>query len=239
MSNTLNPRAGAKERRFFDALRDLFVGAKVDGESGYINLMRIKARYFEQMVEPALNKDVGDALKTFPDFREELFDKLNAFFSRYFSKSGSICFAYTPQHMSVYEKVYTDEQDVVLFWKTHMLYYVKTDRLFRDLKVEVEDAVFFFDCTALQHKKSNEKRELVHAFDKVEKDGTIRLTVSYSERGRQTKTEDILKALKKEGKAVKEAVLERAMRVFGRQSEVDYFINKDARGFLRDSWGLR
>ena len=31
--------------------------------------------------------------------------------------------------MSVYEKVYTDEQDVVLFWKTHMLYYVKTDRL--------------------------------------------------------------------------------------------------------------
>jgi hypothetical protein len=24
----------------------------------------------------------------------------------------------------------TDDRDVVLFWKTHMLYYVKTDRLF-------------------------------------------------------------------------------------------------------------
>ena len=94
------PKVGPKERRFLDALRDLFVGAKVDGESGYINLMRIKAGYFEHAVEPALMKDIAEALKPSPDFREELFDKLNAFFSRYFSKSGSICFAYTPQHMS-------------------------------------------------------------------------------------------------------------------------------------------
>ncbi len=238
MPDTLNPRSGPKERRFFDAIRDLFVGAKVDGESGYINLMQIKAGYFERMVEPALHKDVGEAVKTFPDFREELFDKLNAFFSRYFSKSGSICFAYTPQHMSVYEKVYTDEQDVVLFWKTHMLYYVKTDRLFRDLKADIDGTTFFFDCTALQHKKSNEKRELVYAFEKIENDGVVRLVVTYSERGRITKTEDILKALKKEGKLVKEAVLEKAMRVFARQSEVDFFINKDARGFLREQFDL-
>ena len=36
-------KPGPKERRFLDALRDLFVGVKVDGQSGYINLMRIKA----------------------------------------------------------------------------------------------------------------------------------------------------------------------------------------------------
>lgn len=231
-------KTGPKERRFLDALRDLFVGAKVDGESGYINLMRIKAAYFERMVEPVLLKDITAALKTFPDFREELFDKLHAFFTRYFSKSGSICFAYTPQHMGVYERVYTDEQDVVLFWKTHMLYYVKTDRLFRDLKVEIGDHTFFFDCTALQHKKSNEKRELLFTFEKVEKDGAIRLAASYSERGRITKTEDILKELKKAATKVTEADLERAMRIFGRQSEVDYFINKDARSFLREQFDL-
>ena len=231
-------KTGPKERRFLSALRDLFVGAKVDGESGYINLMRIKAAYFERMVEPVLMKDITTALKTFPDFREELFDKLHAFFTRYFSKSGSICFAYTPQHMGVYERVYTDEQDVVLFWKTHMLYYVKTDRLFRDLKVEIGDHTFFFDCTALQHKKSNEKRELLFTFEKVEKDGAIRLAASYSERGRITKTEDILKELKKAATKVTEADLERAMRIFGRQSEVDYFINKDARSFLREQFDL-
>lgn len=231
-------KTGPKERRFLSGLRDLFVGAKVDGESGYINLMRIKAAYFERMVEPALMKDIAAALKTFPDFREELFDKLHAFFTRYFSKSGSICFAYTPQHMGVYERVYTDEQDVVLFWKTHMLYYVKTDRLFRDLKVEIGDHTFFFDCNALQHKKSNEKRELVFGFEKIEKDGAIRLAASYSERGRITKKEDILKELKKARTKVTEADLDRAMRIFGRQSEVDYFINKDARSFLREQFDL-
>ena len=192
-------KAGPRERRFLDALQDLFVGAKVDGQSGYINLMRIKAAYFQKVVEPALMADIAAGLKDFPEFREEFFDKLHSFFSRYFSRSGSICFAYTPQHMSVYEKVYTDEQDVVLFWKTHMLYYVKTDRIFRDLKVDMEGRTFFFDCADLRHKKANEKRELVFALDKVEQDGAIRLGVTYSERGRKTKTDEILKALKKAG----------------------------------------
>jgi len=36
-----------REQKFFNALRDVFVGAKVEGESGYINLMRIKSRYYE------------------------------------------------------------------------------------------------------------------------------------------------------------------------------------------------
>lgn len=231
-------KPGPKERRFLDALRDIFVGVKVDGQSGFINLMRIKAAYFQKVVEPALMEDIAKALRDSPEFREELFDKLYSFFSRYFSRSGSICFAYTPQHMSVYEKVYTDEQDVVLFWKTHMLYYVKTDRLFRDLKIDVDGQTFFFDCAGLEHKKANEKRELVFAFDQAEPNGAIRLLVTHSERRRITKTEDILKALKKADRPVREAALDKAMKVFARQSEVDYFINKDARAFLREQFDL-
>ena len=34
--------------------------------------------------------------------------------------SGSIYFQHTPAHKNIYEKVYTDDRDVVLFWKTHM-----------------------------------------------------------------------------------------------------------------------
>ncbi|MDP3851413.1 MAG: site-specific DNA-methyltransferase [Luteolibacter sp.] len=203
--------------------------------------MRIKATYFQKAVEPVLFEDISTALKPFPEFREELFDKLHAFFSRYFSRSGSICFAYTPQHMSVYERVYTDEQDVVLFWKTHMLHYVKTDRLFNDLNVELDGHSFFFDCSGMELKKSNEKRELVYTFEKVEKKKdaqTARLTVAYSQSGRKTKTDDILKALHKAGMKVTEATLDKAMRIFGRQSEVDYFINKDAGGFLREQFDL-
>jgi adenine-specific DNA-methyltransferase len=234
-------KAGPKERRFLDALRELFVGAKVDGQSGYVNLMRIKAKWFREAVEPGFLEEVVGALKPFPEFREELFDKLNAFFSRYFTRSGSICFAYTPQHMSVYERVYTDEQDLVLFWKTHMLHYVKTDRLFTDLSVEIDGHAFFFDCSAMAHKKANEKRELIYTFEKIEKKKdaeTIRLSVDYSERGRKTKTEEILKAIHKGGIKIAEATLEKALRLFGRQSEVDYFINKDAGGFLSEQFDL-
>jgi len=57
--------------------------------------------------------------------------------------SGSIYFQHTPAHKNIYEKVYTDDRDVVLFWKTHMLYYVKTDRLFNSLEVEVDDRNLF------------------------------------------------------------------------------------------------
>jgi adenine-specific DNA-methyltransferase len=46
----------SKEQRFYDALEDIFVGAKVEGESGYINLMRIKSRYYEEGVFPNLKR---------------------------------------------------------------------------------------------------------------------------------------------------------------------------------------
>jgi hypothetical protein len=70
-----------REQKFYNALRDIFVGAKVEGESGYINLMRIKSRYYEQGIRKKLEKDIDEALKPFPDFREELFDKSYTLFS--------------------------------------------------------------------------------------------------------------------------------------------------------------
>ena len=90
------------ENQFFEALRDIFVGAKVEGDSGFINLMHIKSRYYTQGVFPLLQKDINAALKPFPDFREELFDKLYTFFQRYFSESGSIYFPLylpAPEHL--------------------------------------------------------------------------------------------------------------------------------------------
>jgi adenine-specific DNA-methyltransferase len=226
-----------KEEKFYNALKDIFVGAKVEGESGYINLMRIKSRYYEKGVFPKLQNDIEEALKPFPEFKEELFDKLYTFFHRYFSESGSIYFRYTPIHQNVYEKIYTDDKDVILFWKTHMLYYVKTDRLFKNLEVEIDGFKFFFDVSTLEHKKAFEKREIIYEFKEI-KDGTIVFNVFYSERNRTTKTEEILKALNKGGIKITEDVLEKAFRVFEKQSEVDYFINKNAKEFLREQFNI-
>ena len=228
----------SKEQRFYDALKDIFVGAKVEGESGYINLMRIKSRYYEEGVFPKLQKDIDEALKPFPEFREELFEKLYTFFNRYFSESGSIYFRYTPIHQNVYEKIYTDDKDVMLFWKTHMLYYVKTDRLFKNLEVEMDGLKFFFDVSKLEHKRANEKRTIIFEFKEKRKDEVIVFTVLYSEKGKITKIDDILRGLKKEGVTTTEDTLEKAFRVFEKQSEVDYFINKNAKEFLREQFSI-
>jgi len=227
-----------KEQKFYDALKDIFVGAKVEGESGYINLMRIKSRYYEKGAFPKLQVDIEKALKPFPEFREEFFDKLYTFFNRYFSESGSIYFRYTPIHQNVYEKVYTNDKDVILFWKTHMLYYVKTDRLFNNLKVEINGFKFFFDVSTLEYKKANEKREIVYEFEEKRKDGIIVFNVFYSERGKKTKITDILRALNREGVRITEDSLENAFRVFEKQSEVDYFINRNAKEFLKEQFNI-
>jgi len=35
-----------KEQKFYKALQDVFIGAKIEGEGGFINLMRIKSGYY-------------------------------------------------------------------------------------------------------------------------------------------------------------------------------------------------
>lgn len=244
---------GAKEQQFFDALQDVFIGVPVEGESGYINLMRIKARYFQEVLKPHLHRTVQDEIarlneEGFTDLlkvREEIFDKLYTFFRRYFNESGSLGLFFTPYHQSVYERVYTDDRDVVLFWKTARLYYVKTDRLFRSMDVEVDRFRFHFDVSGLEHKRANEKRELVYAFRERREDSTFVLTVAYSEKGARTKVEDIRRAIrdalglqKYTSQVPSEEDLERAFRIFERQAEVDYFICKDARAFLREQFDL-
>ena len=227
-----------KEEKFYRALADIFVGVPVEGESGYINLMKIKSRYYQNGVFPRLQKDIEEALKPFPEFKDELFDKLYTFFSRYFSESGSIYFNYTPIHQNIYEKVYTDDRDVILFWKTHMLYYVKTDRLFRNLETEIDGFKFSFDVSTIEHKKANEKRDIIYDFKGKKDDGTLICSVHYTEKGRKTRAEDILKTLSKQGVKINEDILERAFRVFEKQSQVDYFINKNAGEFLKEQFNI-
>ena len=225
------------ESRFFEALKDVFIGAEVEGESGYINLMRIKSKYFDKIFK-LLQNEIDEKTKGFPEFKEELFDKLYSFFKRYFSESGSIYFRHTPFNERIYERVYTDNRDVVMFWKTHMLYYVKTDIQPKSMEVVVEDVKFFFDVSKLQHKKAWEKRELIYELKEVREDGTIVFYVFYSERGRKTKGNEILRELRKKGINLNEEILEKAFRVFEKQNEVDYFINKNARRFLKEQFDL-
>lgn len=227
----------SKEQKFYKVLQEVFIGANIEGKGGFLNLMSIKSNYYSK-IERLLKADIEKALEKYPSFRDELFDKLYSFFSRYFTQSGSIYFNSTPFHSNVYEKVYTDEKDVILFWKTHMLYYVKTDRIFRSFPVEFDGLKFYFDASKTEIKRANEKRSLIFELNEVREDGTIVFAVQYSEKGTKTKTDEILKELKKKGIGISEEQLERAFRIFEKQSEVDFFINKNAKAFLQEQFKL-
>ena len=235
----------SKEYKFYNVLKNIFIGAQIEGNSGYVNLMHIKSQYYREFKKQLATDILEKLSKVGDEFEEELYNKLYTFFKKYFSESGSIYFSYTPLQERVYERIYRDDKDVMLFWKTHMLYYVKTERLYQNMDFQDEDNLiwYYFDVSELEHKKNNEKKELVFEYENsFRKDARkIFFKVRYAENGSKTKTEDILKKIKKTTRdfgGYKEEELKRALGIFRKQSEVDYFINKNARAFLREQFSL-
>ena len=236
------------EKKFWDILTSLFVGAEVKGKSGFINLMIAKQNYFGKVKEELLIQ-IEEICKDNKDFKDELYDKLYSFFHRYFSISGSIYYNYTPLFYNIYTKAYGDntndtrifsgdyeqvisnKQDTSLFYKTQMLYYVKSDKIFKDLEIEIEDKKYIFDVSNMQGKKANEKKSLVYELKSIE-NNLLAFNVNYSENGKVTKIDNITKEAKKSKMELNEADLKKAFQIFEKQSNIDYFINKDAKKFL-------
>ena len=235
------------QRKFYQSLENIFTGANIEGESGYVNLLKIKSSYYKLILQE-FQTDVDNEPTLTDSFKEEFFDKLYSFFEKYFSESGSVYFVKTANWQRVYEQVYTDNKDVVLFWKTNMLYYVKSDILFQSIAVNIIDETsklqydFYFDVGTLEAKQNNEKKQIIFNFKevKIESDSATLINnrqgkkifvfdVSYSERGKKTMTEQILKQTK-----IPEPILEKAFATFKKQSEVDFFINKNAEKFLTE-----
>lgn len=307
-----------KEQKFYSILKDLFVGAKLEGESGYVNLMNIKTDYFDRIRE-RIKKEVK--VKFGEDQPEDLFDKLYTFFDSYFSDGGAIFFSSTPVYKNIYAKVYSDREDTALFWKTAKLYYVKSEANYKsieNLSIDSDPEIaldFAFDATLLKHKQANEKKELEFYFIGTQKRGgkkIVKFRVLYKNDNKYTKLQEILK-IKEKAKIIKFLVenieklknpkivlsnsgldftklsdkgardkakvefivldnkdlhgsisiesaisetgeiekylklkgvnlnseeIEKAFRIYKKQTEIDYFIHKDAKGFLREQFDL-
>ena len=248
-----------KEQLFFKILKGFFVGAQVQGKTGYIRLMQIKSHYYNKCVLPSLNDGIHRRLSPFPEYREEIFEQLCAFLSRCLSPTGSIClnktrlgvtatpdqgdqgnfirFNETPQHPAICNHA-CKGTDVFLNWATHMLYYMKTDRPLGDLEVELSGVRFFFDVSGLMHNKSNEKGEISYQFQGKRGDGTLIIAVTPAEGRKKNKSGAILQQLQQEGVQVDEETIKNAASLFESQGEKDYFINKDARDFLKKQFSL-
>ena len=117
-----------------------------------------------------------------------------------------------------------------------MLYYVKTDSLYRSMPIEFDNLKFYFDASGLEGKKANEKRDLVFLLKEI--GDAICFDVMRSERGRKTDMTRIQKSIKEKKISVTPEQLEEAFRLFRRQSEADYFINKNVASFLKEQFNL-
>ncbi len=225
------------EAKFYKELKKVFVGANIDGIGGFVRLMKIKSKYYQQ-IEQQIRKDIASSLGEHDGFREELFTKLYSFFSRYFTQNGSICFNDTPFHNNIYEQVYDNKEDVSLFWKTRMLYYVKTERLYENLTVLIDDYKFNFDCSELENKKTNEKQHIVFELSNIDKKEGITIQVKKSNNGKKTEVNELLKLLQNKDFDITEEQLNNALGLFQRKTEADFFINKDAKAFLEEQFKL-
>lgn len=221
------------ETNFYQLLEDIFTGKKINGVGGYVNLLAVKHEYYGSVMQ-IFREEVEREPLIAGSFREEFYDKLYSFFEKYFSEAGSIYFVRTPKNKNVYEKVYSNREDVALFYKTNMLYYVKTETLFDDAKVEInENVAVSFDVSALENRKNNEKRKLLFSLDRIE-DNVIRLLVTYAKGNAKTDLKGILREAAKKGLLVDADEMEKGMELFRRQSQADYFINKNAGRFLNE-----
>ncbi|WQZ66815.1 site-specific DNA-methyltransferase [Helicobacter pylori] len=247
------------EAQFYEVLENLFIGVKVEDKqeslldsspraikSGMINPMKAKSQYYHHKKQE-LKKLINLKCQDNNDLKEELFDKLYSFFKRYFSTNGGIYFNDTPLYDNLYTKSDYEKcslkKDTALFYKTKDLYYVKSETIYKDFCFELENILFNFDTSSLESKKYNEKVELVFDLrnivkDKDTKTNTLNFSVTLSSKGTQTKTNEILKECSNQGVKLDEEILKKAFVKFKKQGSMDYFIHKNALGFLKEQLDL-
>ncbi|GHR84016.1 adenine-specific DNA methyltransferase [Helicobacter pylori] len=243
------------EAQFYEVLENLFIGVKIEDKqeslldpnakavkNGMLNLMKAKSKYY-QSKKQELKKLIDLKCQNNNDLKEELFDKLYSFFKRYLSANGGIYFNDTPLYDSLYTKSDYEKcslkKDTALFYKTKDLYYVKSETNYKDFCFELENMVFNFDTSSLESKKNNEKIDLVFNLkDTDTKTNTLNFSVTLSSKGNQTKISEILKECLNQGVKLDEEVLKKAFVKFKKQGSMDYFIHKNALGFLKEQLDL-
>ncbi|WP_390456549.1 DNA methyltransferase [Helicobacter pylori] len=243
------------EALFYEVLENLFIGVKIEDEqeslldpspramkSGMVNLMKAKSQYY-QSKKQELEKLIDCKCQDNNDLKEELFDKLYSFFKRYLSANGGIYFNDTPLYDSLYTKSGYEKcsikKDTALFYKTKDLYYVKSETIYKDFCFELENILFNFDASLLESKKYNEKVDLVFTLkDTDTKTNTLNFSVTLSSNGRVTNIHEILKECSSQGIKLDEEILKKAFGKFKKQGSMDYFIHKNALGFLKEQLDL-
>ncbi|MGH2327080.1 site-specific DNA-methyltransferase [Campylobacter taeniopygiae] len=229
------------KQAFYSKLEDCYLGAKIkysknQTKNGFTNLLSIKEKYFQKI------KEYLDTQKIYTD----TYNKLYNFFSSYLNETGTPFFYDTPIYKNIYAKVYSNSKDTNLFYKTQNLYYVKSDTIYNPLSLQSDEYTFNFLTDEYMQNPDNNKNKINFYLQDI-RDNNINIKVINSKNSdyinifKQNLNEfsdDFLKFLKKENINIKEEELKKLFKSYKKQNEVDFFIHKDARNFLKEQFNL-
>ncbi|EAI0653246.1 site-specific DNA-methyltransferase [Campylobacter coli] len=231
------------KKAFYSKLEDCYLGAKIknsqnQAKNGFTNLLAIKEKYFQKI------KDYLDAKELYID----IYNKLYNFFSTYLNETGTPFFYDTPMYKNIYARVYSNSKDTNLFYKTQNLYYVKSDTIYNPLSLQSEDEKYTLNFLTDEYEQNadNNKSKIIFYLQNIQ-DGNINIKVINSKNHDGTNvfkqnssefSDVFLQTLKNAQINIKEEELKKLFRSYKKQNEVDFFIHKNAKNFLKEQFNL-
>ncbi|EPP1573323.1 site-specific DNA-methyltransferase [Campylobacter lari] len=231
------------KKAFYSKLEDCYLGAKIknsqnQAKNGFTNLLVIKEKYFQKI------KDYLDTQNLYTD----TYNKLYNFFSTYLNETGTPFFYDTPMYKNIYARVYSNSKDTSLFYKTQNLYYVKSDTIYNPLSLQSEDKKYTLNFLTDEYEQNadNNKSKINFYLQNIQDDNiNIKVINSKDHDGanifKQNSSEfsDVfLKTLKNAQINIKEEELKKLFKTYKKQNEVDFFVHKNAKEFLKEQFDL-
>ncbi|WP_416860116.1 site-specific DNA-methyltransferase [Helicobacter ganmani] len=255
------------KKAFYSKLEDCYLGVKIKdfhqgniAKSGFSNLLKIKEQYFNH-IKAYLDSQIEGEPQS-----HDIYNKLFTFFDSYLNESGTPFFNDTPAYKNIYAKVYSNSKDTSLFYKTQNLYYVKSDTLYQSLTLsdDKQSYAVLFDASEYKQNADNTKNKIIFKFAGVESinveindEGKPQILIKVSnqkdlfpnlnnvfKQNSNEFSEEFLKDLKqntilKSSKIkINEEELKKIFRSYKKQSEIDFFIHKNATAFLKEQFDL-
>ena len=256
------------KQAFEKELEDIYLGKIKDikGDGGYINLIKIKSQFYNDILKaiklyekkciPSDNPEYTG--NDHEDYLKLIYEHIFTFFSKYLNDTGTPFYSKIKSHNGTYAPVYKDD-DVSLFWKTQDLYYIKSEKLFDEMSFEIGDVTYQFNVDELKRQTANEKLTYKFLIDinditsyQDNRDWTcynfiIKVMSNKSDKAlfenlydlsSKGGLADFKKAYLKINKFYDENELLEALRKYQKQSDIDYFIHKNAKIFLEEQLDL-
>ncbi|MDY4830728.1 MAG: DNA methyltransferase [Campylobacter sp.] len=237
-------------QKFFSKLESIYLGTKIStqNKNGFLNILDIKEKYFKNFKQDIMDKLKKSGLDS--DDLGDIYNKLFTFFDSYLNESGTPYFADTPYFKNIHAKVYSNQKDTALFYKTSDLYYIKSDSIYEDaiLTNEFETFSLSFNTSNFIPKSDNQKNKTYFYLKNID-NSTQQLNIEVSNQNEMEEFEiPVFKKSSSEfsdefSKKLKEFKLnedevKKLFRAYKRQNEIDFFIHKNAKSFLEEQFDL-